>query len=143
MAYGPKIIDHYENPRNVGNFGTSADVKTRKDVGVGLVGAPECGDRHSHSPVRSDFFEQLPEQFPDLPLGPFERPAPLGGGPVDAARGTAIPFLVGAKIALLFHGMQQRVERARAELVAVAAEFLDDPLSKDRFARGVVQDVNP
>ncbi len=44
MAYGPKIIDHYENPRNVGNFGTSADVKTRKDIGVGLVGAPECGD---------------------------------------------------------------------------------------------------
>lgn len=44
MSYGPKIIDHYENPRNVGNFGTQADVKTRKDVGVGLVGAPECGD---------------------------------------------------------------------------------------------------
>jgi nitrogen fixation NifU-like protein len=44
MAYGPKIIDHYENPRNVGNFGTSAEVKTRKDIGVGLVGAPECGD---------------------------------------------------------------------------------------------------
>lgn len=44
MAYGPKIIDHYENPRNVGNFGTSADVKARKDIGVGLVGAPECGD---------------------------------------------------------------------------------------------------
>ncbi|MFM9995936.1 MAG: Fe-S cluster assembly scaffold IscU [Phycisphaerales bacterium] len=44
MAYGPKIIDHYENPRNVGAFGTTADVKTRKDIGVGLVGAPECGD---------------------------------------------------------------------------------------------------
>lgn len=44
MAYGPKIIDHYEHPRNVGNFGTSAEVKARKDVGVGLVGAPECGD---------------------------------------------------------------------------------------------------
>ncbi len=44
MAYGPKIIDHYENPRNVGNFGTQADLKSRKDVGVGLVGAPECGD---------------------------------------------------------------------------------------------------
>jgi len=44
MAYGPKIIDHYENPRNVGNFGTQSDVKTRKDIGVGLVGAPECGD---------------------------------------------------------------------------------------------------
>ncbi|MBM4109127.1 MAG: Fe-S cluster assembly scaffold IscU [Phycisphaerae bacterium] len=44
MAYGPKIIEHYEHPRNVGNFGTQAQVKARKDVGVGLVGAPECGD---------------------------------------------------------------------------------------------------
>src|ERR1041384_1649073 len=44
MAYGPKIIDHYEHPRNVGNFGTQAEIKARKDVGVGLVGAPECGD---------------------------------------------------------------------------------------------------
>ena len=44
MAYGPKIIDHYENPRNVGSFGTQAAIKTRRDVGVGLVGAPECGD---------------------------------------------------------------------------------------------------
>ena len=44
MAYGDKIIDHYEKPRNVGNFGTTADVKKRSDIGVGLVGAPECGD---------------------------------------------------------------------------------------------------
>jgi nitrogen fixation NifU-like protein len=44
MAYGPKIIEHYEKPRNVGNFGTSAEVKNRKDIGVGVVGAPECGD---------------------------------------------------------------------------------------------------
>jgi nitrogen fixation NifU-like protein len=44
MAYSPKVIDHYENPRNVGNFGATADVKKRKDVGVGIVGAPECGD---------------------------------------------------------------------------------------------------
>jgi len=44
MAYSPKVIDHYENPRNVGNFGTTADVKKRPDVGVGIVGAPECGD---------------------------------------------------------------------------------------------------
>ncbi len=44
MAYGPKIIDHYENPRNVGSFGTQAEIKQRTDVGVGLVGAPECGD---------------------------------------------------------------------------------------------------
>src|SRR5690349_21042325 len=44
MAYSQKIIDHYENPHNVGNFGTTQEVKTRKDIGVGLVGAPECGD---------------------------------------------------------------------------------------------------
>jgi nitrogen fixation NifU-like protein len=44
MAYGPKIIDHYEHPRNVGSFGTTSDVKARKDIGYGLVGAPECGD---------------------------------------------------------------------------------------------------
>lgn len=44
MAYGPKIIEHYENPRNVGTFGTQQELKQRADVGVGLVGAPECGD---------------------------------------------------------------------------------------------------
>ncbi len=44
MAYGPKIIDHYDNPRNVGNFGSSDEVKKSKEIGVGLVGAPECGD---------------------------------------------------------------------------------------------------
>lgn len=44
MAYGQKVIDHYEKPRNVGNFGSTEEVKSRKDVGVGLVGAPECGD---------------------------------------------------------------------------------------------------
>lgn len=44
MPYGPKIIDHYENPRNVGNFGTGESMKADKKIGVGLVGAPECGD---------------------------------------------------------------------------------------------------
>lgn len=44
MAYGPKVIEHYEHPRNVGNFGTTKEVKERKDIGVGVVGAPECGD---------------------------------------------------------------------------------------------------
>jgi nitrogen fixation NifU-like protein len=44
MPYGPKVIDHYENPRNVGNFGTQEQMKADKRVGVGLVGAPECGD---------------------------------------------------------------------------------------------------
>ncbi len=39
MAYSDKVIDHYENPRNVGSFGKEED-----DVGTGLVGAPACGD---------------------------------------------------------------------------------------------------
>ena len=38
MAYGEKVLDHYENPRNVGSF-ENAD-----DVGTGMVGAPACGD---------------------------------------------------------------------------------------------------
>ena len=44
MAYSQKVVDHFQNPRNVGSFGASTDVKDRKDVGVGIVGAPECGD---------------------------------------------------------------------------------------------------
>jgi Fe-S cluster assembly scaffold IscU len=44
MAYSDKVIEHYQNPRNVGSFGTSKEVQTRADVGVGIVGAPECGD---------------------------------------------------------------------------------------------------
>jgi len=44
MAYSEKVIEHYERPRNVGAFGSSKDVATRKDIGVGIVGAPECGD---------------------------------------------------------------------------------------------------
>jgi nitrogen fixation NifU-like protein len=39
MAYSEKVIDHYENPRNVGSFG-----KGDADVGTGMVGAPACGD---------------------------------------------------------------------------------------------------
>ncbi len=44
MAYSDKVVDHYQHPRNVGSFGTSAEVARRADVGVGIVGAPECGD---------------------------------------------------------------------------------------------------
>jgi len=39
MAYSDKVIDHYENPRNVGSFS-----KDDTDVGTGIVGAPACGD---------------------------------------------------------------------------------------------------
>ncbi len=39
MAYSDKVIDHYNNPKNVGTLD-----KASKNVGTGLVGAPECGD---------------------------------------------------------------------------------------------------
>ena len=39
MAYSDKVVDHYENPRNVGAF-----AKDEADVGTGMVGAPACGD---------------------------------------------------------------------------------------------------
>ena len=40
MAYSEKVIDHYENPRNVGSF----DKTEEAEVGTGMVGAPACGD---------------------------------------------------------------------------------------------------
>jgi len=39
MAYSEKVLDHYENPRNVGSFN-----KDENNVGTGMVGAPACGD---------------------------------------------------------------------------------------------------
>jgi len=39
MAYSQQVVDHYENPRNVGSFS-----KEDEDVGTGMVGAPACGD---------------------------------------------------------------------------------------------------
>jgi nitrogen fixation NifU-like protein len=39
MAYSAQVVDHYENPRNVGSF-----TKDDTDVGTGMVGAPACGD---------------------------------------------------------------------------------------------------
>jgi nitrogen fixation NifU-like protein len=39
MAYSDKVLDHYENPRNVGSFD-----KGDRSIGTGMVGAPACGD---------------------------------------------------------------------------------------------------
>ncbi|GMR18120.1 MAG: Fe-S cluster assembly scaffold IscU [Gammaproteobacteria bacterium] len=39
MAYSKQVLDHYENPRNVGTFASD-----EKDIGTGMVGAPACGD---------------------------------------------------------------------------------------------------
>jgi len=42
MAYSDKVIDHYENPRNVGTF--KQEGVDKEEIGTGLVGAPACGD---------------------------------------------------------------------------------------------------
>jgi nitrogen fixation protein NifU and related proteins len=39
MAYTEKVLEHYQNPKNVGSF-----IKSEENVGTGVVGAPECGD---------------------------------------------------------------------------------------------------
>lgn len=41
MAYSKKVVDHFENPRNVGSF---ENAEIDQSVGIGLVGAPACGD---------------------------------------------------------------------------------------------------
>lgn len=41
MSYSAKVLDHYENPRNVGSLN-----KDEKSVGTGMVGAPACGERN-------------------------------------------------------------------------------------------------
>ena len=58
MAYSNKVIDHYENPRNVGSLD-----KNDRQVGTGLVGAPACGDVMKASLIRvidrGNFFKML------------------------------------------------------------------------------------
>lgn len=48
-SYHEKVIDHYENPRNVGSFDKAED-----NVGTGLVGAPACGDVMKLQVIRSN-----------------------------------------------------------------------------------------
>ena len=50
MAYSNKVLDHYENPRNVGSFDKSND-----SVGTGMVGAPACGDVMAILELRKKF----------------------------------------------------------------------------------------
>jgi NifU-like protein involved in Fe-S cluster formation len=52
MAYSEKVIDHYQNPRNIGTLN-----KESKMVGTGLVGAPECGE--SLKPLVADRLSHL------------------------------------------------------------------------------------
>ena len=44
MLYSEKVIELCQNPLNVGSFGTTEELAERKDIGVGIVGSPVCGD---------------------------------------------------------------------------------------------------
>ena len=57
MAYSNEVIEHFQNPRNVGSFGSSSEVSTRKDIGVGIVGAPECGDVIASSSLATEWIK--------------------------------------------------------------------------------------
>ncbi len=54
MSYSDKVIDHYNNPRNVGSMD-----KSSADVGTGLVGAPECGDVMKLQIKNTDIVKEL------------------------------------------------------------------------------------
>ena len=61
MAYTTKVIDHFENPKNVGSLD-----KTQKNVGTGLVGAPECGDVMKLQDENKNLKEKVLIFFPNL-----------------------------------------------------------------------------
>ena len=83
MAYTQKVVDHFENPRNVGSLDKTAD-----NVGTGLVGAPECGD------VMKLQIKVNPETnvIEDAKFKPF------GGGSAIAASSLATEWVQGKSV---------------------------------------------
>ena len=55
MAYSEKVIDHYENPRNVGSFDNNDE-----NVGSGMVGAPALSLIHISEPTRREWLSRMP-----------------------------------------------------------------------------------
>ena len=65
MAYSDKVIDHYENPRNVGSFD-----KKDASIGTGMVGAPACGDvMKLQIKVGDDGVIEMPASKPMVAVG--------------------------------------------------------------------------
>src|SRR5579883_3444645 len=86
-------------------------------------------------------FEQFAEQFADLDLGVPQGPAPQGRRPGDAAEAGADPPPDRPQQALPFEAVEDGVERARAQAVAVAAPLLDDPQSEDLLPGRVAEEM--
>lgn len=86
-------------------------------------------------------FGQLPEQLPDLALGICQRGSAFIGNFVHASLVAPGALMMRAQITLLLQTVEHRIHRARAELVTVVSQLLDDSQPEDRGLGGVVQDV--
>ena len=80
MAYSDKVIDHYENPRNVGSFD-----KGDESVGTGMVGAPACGD----------VMKLQIKVNPDTGVNEDARFKPYGCGPATASSSLVTEWVKG------------------------------------------------
>ena len=82
MSYSKKVLDHFNNPRNMGSLDKSSN-----DVGTGVVGAPECGDVMKLQVKVNPTTGVEPATIDNCPgaLAQADADALQAGGPVDAA----------------------------------------------------------
>src|SRR6266850_40956 len=85
----------------------------------------------------------LPGQLPDLHFADSVGLSAQRRRPIDAPVCAAQSFLARSQIAFALEGMEHRIERARAQRVTVAGEFVDHPLAIKLFLRSVMQNVQP
>ena len=83
MAYSDKVIDHYENPRNVGSMN-----KNDKDVGTGMVGAPSDGTI-SAAKLSSTFYAENPKTYSDITISSASNG--MAAGPITITGTLTIP----------------------------------------------------
>jgi hypothetical protein len=91
----------------------------------------------------SFILEEFAEQFTDLDLSTIERPPANRRCAIRAPRRSAVPARNRTQIAFRLECMENWIERARAEAVAMAFEFLHDAKTKNRLARRVMQNMQP
>src|SRR5258708_2935054 len=86
-------------------------------------------------------FHKFSKQLAYLDPGCFQCFAAQSGGVVNLGEGLGIPLLAGAEIAFLLEAVEQRIQTARADAVAVARQFLDHAEAENGLLRSVMQDV--
>src|ERR1035441_5566134 len=88
-------------------------------------------------------FHELSKQLAHLDLGCLESFPSQSGGAINLAQRLAIALLPGTEIALLLQPVEQGIQTAWADPVAVPRQFLDHAEPENGFFRGVMQDVQP